>query len=130
MPIPFEIEAAFHPSPDGLQFLRYDDAPHDWSLFCELRVHFRCNAAYAAEPDVGAGLTWDGDIEAIEIRRWGKSNFLTDVGRRVDLQPYHWAALEREAFTNARAFLLRWYGAELWQAGDQHAANIHYGVAA
>lgn len=111
----FEVECAYRREDSGTVFIHEDNVNEETDALCDLRVGFVIADIYPAEPDIGAGWDWDGDIASIEIRTmtWRKWRILRGA--------------EEEA---ARAFLLREYGTELWQAGDDYAEAVHYGEVA
>lgn len=109
----FSIETAYQRGPDGhLTFLLAEEVEDDHEDWCELEVTFAPTVFYAPEPDVGAGMDWDGDIDEIRMRTFGAPRALQDVSR-----------------DNARAFLLRHYGDELYQSGADTAELMFYEAA-
>lgn len=111
------IEALFTGTPEG-GFAFVPDAEQDESQdWCDLHVSFNIAAIYAAEADNGSGLTWDGDIAAIELVP------VTGIFRQRRV-------LVGADFEAAKAFLLREHGTALWQAGADRAEEIFYGEAA
>lgn len=109
----FSIETPYDHGPNGhLIFRLVEEVPDDHERWCELDVTFAPTALYAPEPDIGAGLTWDGDIDEIRMRTFGAP-----------------VRLQGDAFENAKTFLLRHYGDELYQSGDDTAELMFYEAA-
>ena len=107
------FEAAYSRTSAGhLIFTSPDEAPLDHEDWCELFVRFSQTALYPPEPDIGAGLTWDGDIDEIRMSVFGRM-----------------CLLESNDFEAAKAFLLKHYGTELWLLGDD-AAELEFSEAA
>ena len=109
----YEIEAACHPTEDGLVFLPVDLDAADERGACILRAHFQPMAHYPAEPDVGCGDSFDVDIEAVEL-----------VLPRVKTP----LPLGGKVLKRAKDFLNEHYGDQVWETADQEAAE-HFGVA-
>nr|QBM02687.1 hypothetical protein [uncultured archaeon] len=109
----FSVETAYYRGPDGhLTFFLAEEVGDGHECWCELEVIFAPTAFYAPEPDVGAGMDWDGDIAEIRMRTFGAPRALQDVSR-----------------DNARAFLLRHYGDELYQSDNNTAELMFYEAA-
>jgi hypothetical protein len=112
----YECECAFRSGENGARvFVLGEEMDEATDTVCDLRVRFAITAIYPPEPDVGAGMDWNGDIAAIQIR--------TQCWRR-------WRKLNGDEFDAARDFLLRHFGGELWQAGDDHAEAVYFGEVA
>jgi len=111
----YECECAFYRDDQGGTVLVRPEDMSDTDTICDLRVRFAITAIYPAEPDVGAGMDWNGDIATIEIR--------TQDWRR-------WRILRGEEMERARQFLLTHYEDPLWQAADAYAEAIYHGEAA
>lgn len=112
----YECECAYRSDENGARvFVLGEEMVEATDTICDLRVRFAITAIYPAEPDVGAGMDWNGDIAAIEIR--------TQDWRR-------WRKLNGDEFEAARKFLLMHFGAALWQAGDDHAEAVYFGEVA
>lgn len=111
----YECECAYRDDNGVRVFVLGEAMDEATDTICDLRVRFAITAIYPAEPDVGAGMDWNGDIAAIEIR--------TQDWRR-------WRRLNGDEFEAARKFLLLHFGAALWQAGDDHAEAVYLGEVA
>ena len=62
----FTVECAFRLRPEGVEFRLDDDPPED--EMCELRVSFEFLRFHKPERDIGAWLTWNACLKAIEFR--------------------------------------------------------------
>jgi hypothetical protein len=111
----YEVECAYRRENGGFVFVHETQINEAIDDLCDLRVRFAITAIYPAEPDIGAGMDWNGDIASIEIRTMGWRK---------------WRILRDSEFDAAKAFLLKEYGRELWQAGDNYAEAVHYGEVA
>jgi hypothetical protein len=112
----YEVEVAYRPLSGGaVEFIPEAETAEDHQDFCVLKVRFHVAAIYPPEPDVGAGLDWDGDIDTIHMR-------IAEFPRSKRLRD--------EAFVTAKTFLLREHGKALWQAGDDFAESLHFGEVA
>jgi hypothetical protein len=112
----YECECAYRSDDNGARvFVLGDEMVDATDTICDLRVRFAIAEIYPAEPDVGAGMDWNGDIDTIEIR--------TQCWRR-------WKKLNGDERAAAQSFLLLHFGAQLWQAGYEYAEAVHYGEVA
>lgn len=112
----YEVEVAYRPlGGDAVEFIPETACGEDHQDFCVLRVRFRVAAIYPPEPEGGAGMDWDGDIDSIHMR-------IVEFPRSKRLRD--------EAFVAAKTFLLREHGNALWQAGYEYAEALHYGEVA
>jgi len=105
----FTVECAFRLRPSGVEFRLDDDPPED--EMCELRVNFRFYQFHAPERDVGAGLTWDSNLEKIEFRAPGEP----------------WRELYQFPYNAARAFLKIHCREALDEAEREAALETYYG---
>jgi len=124
------FECAFERTQAGIVFLPSDAVAEDHPLRCELRVTFTIASVYGPERDVGAGITWDGDIDTIEWMTWGNDPVTDTTVRHCVHKNHDWRYLEGETYEAAKSFLLRYHGDALWQHGDERAEEVFYGEAA
>lgn len=116
---PFQVECPYRLGDDGIVFLGDTEVGDDHDDYCTLRVSFDVTDFYPAEPGVGAGSDWNGDIDAIEMREHG-------AGSRFR----RFKTLAGDEFAAAKAFLLRVHGTDLWNAGGEFAESGYYEQAA
>lgn len=126
--MPFTCECAFERTQARIVFLPSDAVAEDHPLRCELRVTFTIADIYGPERDVGAGVTWDGDIDTIEWLTCGDDP-ATDTTTRLHKHTHDWRYLEAETYQAAKSFLLRHYGDALWQRADEQAEEMFYEAA-
>jgi hypothetical protein len=112
----YEVEVAYRPLAGGaVEFIPEAETGEDHQDFCVLKVRFHVAAILPPEPDVGAGMDWEGDIDTIHMRiaetPWSKR-------------------LRDEAFVAAKTFLLAQHGKALWQAGYDYAEALYFGEVA
>ena len=112
----YEVEVAYRSLPGGgVEFMPEAEIAANHQDFCVLKVRFHVAAIYPPEPDVGADMDWDGDIDTISMR-------IAEFPRSKRLRD--------EAFVAAKTFLLAQHGTALWQAGYEYAKALHLGKVA
>ena len=104
----FTIECTYQPSASGLIFLPNDAGG---AYRCDLHVHFEPLARYRAEPDVGAGVSYEVGIASVEMLDH-RDRKVADKAR----------ILRGSALKAARAFLDRYCPDEMWSQADSEAA--------
>jgi len=112
----FEVECAFRRESGGYVFIRESRMDETTDDFCKLKVKFRVDEIYPAEPDTGAAMDWNGGIETIEMRAcvgWPR-----------------WKFLRGEEFATAKLFLEEEYPQELLDAETDNAEAVHFGEVA
>lgn len=112
----YEVECAYRRDGGALKFIRECRMDETTDDFCKLRVTFRVDEIYPADPDTGVGMDWNGGIDSIEIR-----NF---VGWT------RWRVLRGDELETARRFLEEEYAEEMLQAEGDYAEAVHYGEVA
>lgn len=103
----FTAICLYQDGPDGIAFAPDDDAS---DFACELRVTFEPWGYHAAEPDVGAGPSYDSMVVAIELR---------------DLECPIWRDLPRGGhnYRLAKLFLEEHFRDEMWAQADAEAKD-------
>lgn len=116
----FEVRCVYEPTDCGPLFLPDDAEDVIGGKPATLRVSFRPDAYYPAEPDVGAGPDFIAEIETVELMDDAPGGDLGNV-------PPRWRMLAGLWRRRAIEFLERSHGKPMWAQAEREVAEA-FGV--